>query len=96
MATYNVAVAKHATLVATVVDTVNFSASVGYVRVHNRSNLGPLYFRLDGTNPSVGGDDSFVVDGNGEKVMVVPDPANVSVRLVASIAASYSVEFAGS
>ena len=92
MATYNVLCCTHRTLTANVVDTVNISNSQSYVRVTNRNALNDLYCRVDGTDPTVLGDNSFVVQQNQEKVFGVPDTANPQVRLISSFGVAYSVE----
>jgi len=95
MATYNVVRTKHATLLATVVDTVNLSGSFGFVRVVNRSALGSVFVRVDGTDPVVSADETFSVDNNSEKEIPIPNTAAIQVRLVCSAAAAYSVEGIG-
>jgi len=92
MATYNVARAKHATLVATTVDTVNFSIPFAYVRVTNRSGLGAIWARADSTNPGVLADDSYLIDNNESKDIAVASVDNTHVKLVCGAAANYSAE----
>jgi len=92
MSTYNVARAKHATLVLNVADTVNFSTPFAYIRVTNRSGLGAIWARTDGTNPGALADDSYLIDNNSEKDVPVADTNNTHIKLVCAAAASYSVE----
>lgn len=91
MATYNIDSAKHATLVATVVDTVNFSVYASAVRVTNRSG-NPLYITSDGATPTVAGDNCGLVDTNDSRVFVVADPDNVQIKLVCALTAAYTAE----
>ena len=95
MATYNVVRAKHATLVATVVDTVNLSAAFSTVRITNRGTLGTVFVRVDGVDPAVGADETFAVKNDFEKEVPIPNTAAVQVRLICSAASPYSVEGVG-
>ena len=92
MSTYNVARAKHATLVLNVVDTINFSVPFAYIRVTNRSGLGAIWARADGTNPGVLADDSYLIDNNESKDIAVADVSSTHVKIVCAAAAVYSVE----
>lgn len=65
-------------------------ASSYAVEIKNRGSV-PIFFRLDGTAPTVGGDDAYVV-APGESLQtpsVFSSP--VSVKLIASAACDYSV-----
>ena len=95
MATYSVVRTKHATLIGTIVDTVNLSGSFAFVRVVNRSALGSIFVRVDGTDPVVSADETFSIDNNSEKEIPIPNVAAVQVRLICSAAAAYSVEGIG-
>lgn len=81
--------AQHATLVATVVDTITFSGSGGDVRVRNRSTTADIYFTLDGETPTVLGDDNYYA-GPGESVIVATQQK--VIKLISAGAAAYSVE----
>jgi hypothetical protein len=92
MATYNVARAKHATLVVSTVDTVNFS-DVGQhtIIVSNKSTGQALYFRLDGTDPTADGDECYLAVPSGRKV-VKQRVSITAVKLISGGAQIYSVE----
>ena len=92
MATYSVNRCKHSTLIVGVVDTINLAEAFSYVRVTNKSNVGVLYVRTDSINPTVAGDDTFAVQENSEKNIIVPDISAIQVRIISSVAAQYSVE----
>ncbi len=83
---------KHGTLVVSVVDTVNFNYPFGQLRVTNRSSLGPIFVRVDGVDPAVATDESYVVQSGAEKLINIPDCNSVQIRLVSSFAAAYSIE----
>lgn len=93
MAAYTVTYAKHATLVASVVDTVTLNAPRHTVAVVNRG-AGPIYFRLftmGAAAPTVAGDETYVV-GSGETKVVTSENPVSSVSLIAAGAEAYSVE----
>ncbi len=108
MATYNVAVAKHATLGAAAEDIVNLSAAVRGVTVVNRGavtdfitvRIGPT----TGSGSSLGppavtalADDAFVLTGgngsNSRYDFIVPNvDGKVTVRLISAGTPAYSVQ----
>lgn len=49
------------TLVAATVATVTLDQPYETITVFNRSGTAEIYFRLDGVNPTVAGDDCFIV-----------------------------------
>lgn len=69
MASYTVARAKHATLVASTADTVTFSTVPQYVEVVNHDAAAFLYVRTDGVAPTDAGDDNYVVNPNGGLIL---------------------------
>lgn len=90
MATYSVAVAKHATLSAATVDTVTITETTTAVEVVNRSSSDTIYFTVNGTVPTSAGDDTFVVPPGGN-LRVRSKGTGRSVKLISSGAAAYSV-----
>jgi len=75
MATYTaVRRSKHATLVASTVDTVPFSSTPKTIEVRNLASTAVIFFRSDGIAPTVSGDDTDRL-GPGETLEV--DAANV-------------------
>lgn len=90
MATYTVDRAKHATLIATVVDTVNFNAEWGSIRVFNRGMV-DIYVRLDGTAPTVAGDECYVIPA-GTAEDIITGAAISLIKLISSGIPAYSVE----
>lgn len=93
MATYSVVRAKHATLVASTVDTINLSADHKVVQVHNRDGVSAIYFTVDGTTPTVGGDDILVFPAAIGWVDV-PVGDNAAVKLISAGTPAYSVQVA--
>lgn len=99
MATYTVNTAKHATLTANVVDTVTTArTNSGELMVREQlevTNRGAteIYFRIDGANPTVGGDDCFIVLPGGSLRVdrVTEGSASPVVKLVSSAATPYSI-----
>jgi hypothetical protein len=90
VATYNaIAKAKHATLVAATVDTVNFVASSQFYEVVNLS-AADIYVNLDGTEPVVAGDDSLVVRA-GEAATLYVAQGSSQVKLKSASGAEYHV-----
>jgi hypothetical protein len=89
MASYSVQTAKHATTSASTVDTITFSSSGTGLRVRNRDSTDVLYFRFDGNDPTVAGDDSYFV-GTGESLSI--DNRVSELRVISSGTCDYSVE----
>lgn len=84
----------HATLTATVVATQTIATSnADEVIVHFVSGTGPIYFTVDGSTPSVGGDDTYIVHSNVPARAVRIDTADsVTVKLISATNDGYSVE----
>lgn len=98
MADYSTEHAKHATLFLSTVDTITVNRICSHIRVANRAGLGPIYVTTDGSTPTVGGDKCFAVQNNDHRLlpmMNAPDQPAV-VKLIAAVAADYSVEIVGS
>lgn len=91
MASYTVETAKHATLTAATVDTITMTGSVPRFEVKNRGT-GDIYFRVDGVNPTVGGDDTYIVcSGEALQVPSGGGPDSAEVRLISAATIAYSV-----
>lgn len=87
------AVSEHGTLTANVVKTVSITdAWPGGIEVINRSQTGEIYVTLDGTTPTVGGADTFVVLGSRYFGNDRIGDDTVTVKLISSAALAYSVE----
>ena len=91
MATYSVNRAKHATLVAATVDTVNLSYSGSVIRVKNRGTVGDIYFTVDGTTPVSGADEHYFL-APGENIVIDNAGGIGVVKLISSGTPAYSVE----
>jgi hypothetical protein len=79
--------AKHATLTAATVDVVMFQQGTPTeIEVYNRGSA-DIYFRTDGTAPTVAGDDCYVVSA-GQSLVI--DGA-AAVQLISASATAYSV-----
>jgi hypothetical protein len=90
VATYSVVKAKSATLVASTVDTVNFSGGMQIFSILNRSATDVIYFTIDGSTPTVAGDDVYAVSP-GDTIVFFPRSV-ATVKLISSGAAPYTVE----
>jgi hypothetical protein len=91
MATFTVRRSKHGTLSANTVDTVIFSSRPTSTEVRNLSSTATIFFREDGTAPTVAGDDTYRL-APGETLQV--DAENVEppqIQLISSGTPDYSV-----
>lgn len=88
-------VAKSGTLtantVATVTVSVDSSGSGNTFTVTNRSLTGTIWVRVDGTNPTVAGDNCFPVLGS-RTFKAKSGLREVAVKLISDAALAYSVE----
>lgn len=92
MATYSVAIAKHPTLAANTVDQVTITGGgQADVEVLNRDPAADIYFTTDGSVPTVGGDNCYVVRAGQALQRSVPIAAATVVKLISASAAPYSV-----
>lgn len=91
MASFTVNRAKSATLGIATVDIVTFPATYPYnrVRVINKDATSPIYFTVDGSTPTVAGDDCFCAPVNQS---YVESFQGGTVRLIAAAAAAYTVQ----
>jgi len=88
---YSVNRRKHATLAANTADKVTFSSKPRTIEVRNLDSTAVIFFRTDGTAPTVSGDDTDRL-GPGERLEL--DAANVDlpqVQLISSATPGYSV-----
>lgn len=93
MATSTVTTAKHATLSASTVDTVTFSDNVQAIEVVNRSGSAEIFFRLDGTSPTVAGDECYVLPAAAGAALRLGSQGEGTdqVKLISSGTPTYSV-----
>lgn len=92
MAEVTVRTSHHGTLVASTVDTVKFTTRPRAVELRNFSTTAVIYCRVDGTAPTVAGDDTYRL-GSEETLQVdlikwVEPP---QVQLISSGTPAYSV-----
>lgn len=92
--------AKHGTLTAATVATVTFAADYRVVMVTHRSSsdTNPIYFTVDGSTPTVAGDDTFVcMPGGWRSVASQNDNSDGStvIKLISTGTPAYSVEGEG-
>lgn len=85
------AVRKHGTLVAATVATVALAGNSKYVEVLNRGD-DDIFFTINGTDPTVAGDDTFACPaGEFVKVRNYDRDNTVSVKLISAATPDYSV-----
>lgn len=98
MATYNVASAKHATLSAATVDTVNLTVYGRYIQVVHRGTVtNPIYVTIakSASDPTAAGDNTLMVLSGVPLTVAWPvDSAGstVQVKLISAGAEPYSVQ----
>lgn len=93
--------AYHGTLDGTDVDSVTLTQSASQFTIVNRAGTHEIYFTVDGTTPSVAGDNTYVVPA-AIMALSVPviqpapglgnQPPGVKVLLIAGASQTYSVE----
>jgi hypothetical protein len=94
MASYSVSLSKHATLVASTVDTVTLTTDRRTVEVAVRApaaSSAGIYFTVDGSTPTAGGDNTFWVAGIAGASLRVPSLSTDAVKLISATADAYSV-----
>jgi len=84
----------HGQLSAATVATVALTQSnANVIIVHFRSGTGPIYFTVDGSTPTVGGADTFVVHDKLPVRSIRVDTSDAqSVKLISATTDFYSVE----
>ena len=84
----------HQTLTANTVASVSLAQTEGdFVLVHLRSGSGPVYFTVDGSTPTVGGANTWVVHSNFPVRSVPVQHSNAQeVKLISATADAISVE----
>lgn len=86
---------KSGTLTGGAVTTVSITHHNNAVEVVNRTQTGAIWVRVDGTNPTVAGDDCYVVLGARRIPVPGPDITAADVRLISADALDYTVEAVG-
>lgn len=87
----------HGTLVAATVDTVTFTGiDFNEVEVLNRNGAAEIYFTVDGTAPTVGGTNCYVLPAAITSAIVgVPTTGATVVKLISAGTPTYSVSGTG-
>jgi hypothetical protein len=86
------AVRKHVTLVAATPQTVTVDGGFGWIEVVN-TGTGNVYFTVDGSVPTVGGDDTWVaVPGFSSVLENVDRAGTVDVKLISAGTPTVSVQ----
>jgi hypothetical protein len=68
------------TLVADTVSTVTLSGSGRALRVSSQAGSGSVYFRTDGVDPVLGGDEAMVLLPLSARVIPVPHSREIRLR----------------
>lgn len=95
MATYNVKLAKHATLGAGTEDIVNLAAPNRYVYVANRSATNDITVRFDSTTAVAAADDTYSVQPNTSRVFGPFSGSVTAVHVISAGAQVYDIEAYG-
>jgi len=82
---------KHGTLVANTPTQVDVGQGINTVEVTIVSNPAPIYFRVDGINPVIEGDDCQVVPAGVGASLGVATPATPDTRLISAGTPKYCV-----
>lgn len=92
MAAYTVGDAKHATLTAGTVDTVTLGRNYTAVEVVNRGS-DAIYFNANAEpDPTVEGDNTYVVPAGGALMARMWSGTTTVVKLISASATAYSVQ----
>lgn len=94
MATYTIdgdEVAVHETLAMNTVDTVEFDVADREIEVLNRVGTDEIYFTIDGTTPTVGGENCYVLPAAMGSLKVPVRASTTVVKLISASACEYSV-----
>jgi hypothetical protein len=91
MAEHTAERSAHGTLVAATVDTVTLGADWAHVEVTNLDTTSPIYVRVDGTAPTVAGEETFVVPAGGYRILEVPTATDTVVELISAGTPDYAV-----
>lgn len=81
---------KHGTLTANTVTTLTIDSFTSQITVVCRTNGAELFFTIDGTQPGIGADDSYLCVGS-RAVPTLMYASSTIVKLISASAASYSV-----
>lgn len=81
---------KHGTLTSNTVATVDLGVDADTVEVVNRGTQ-DIYFRIDGTNPTVAGDDCEIVTAGTALEVTRKAAGNATAKLISTGAAAYTV-----
>jgi hypothetical protein len=81
---------QHGTLTADEVTTVTLIASTNGLEVINRDLSGAIWVRIDGEDPQIAGEDSYVV--LGARQFPIKRKGTITVKLISDADRAYSVE----
>lgn len=95
MAEYTVQRSAHQTLSASEIDTVTVTEPQIDIELTNRTGTSEIYFTIDGSDPTVGGESCFVLPAAVCSRVVSSDKFNTPtalIKLISAGAEAYSVE----
>lgn len=82
---------KHGTLVADTVATVSLTGSHSAIEIMNVNGAAAIYFRTDGEDPEVAGDDCEVIPAAMGAAMAVDPGDTASVKMISAGTPMYCV-----
>ncbi len=83
---------KHGTLVANQVTHVDLPANSGTVEIMILANAAAIFFRCDGVDPAVDGDDCEVIPAGVGAALAVDLPDPFDIRLISEGTPKYTVK----
>lgn len=82
---------KHGTLVANEVTSVDVGQISDSIEVVVVADPAAIYFRVDGVDPVIGGDDTEVVTAGLGASLIVGSPKTIDIRLLSAGTPTYCV-----
>lgn len=83
---------RHGSTSADTVETVTFTQDLGTIQILHKGNVSdPLYATVNGTAPTVEGDDTFAVLSGGFRIIERDGAAPTLIKMISSGAVDFEV-----